>query len=95
MQKEGIIIIIVASIIIAMCKDEQVRPCNVPCQDCPCLNCPEGTVPGNYMYCQCCQTCVIPEGGKCPWTGDEPDSGDVECEVGTNCCNGICSLNCG
>ncbi|CAG9772917.1 unnamed protein product [Ceutorhynchus assimilis] len=69
----------------SICKEEDCKPCT------PSIECPEGTEEGYAFPCQCCPSCVIREGGKCPWMGEEPDSGEVECEVDTNCCNDVCS----
>ncbi|CAG9772914.1 unnamed protein product [Ceutorhynchus assimilis] len=69
------------------------------CEDCrPCpreaIICPKGTHPGYADPCQCCLSCVISEGDKCPWKGPEPPSGPVECEDGTECCDWRCSRYC-
>ncbi|CAG9761385.1 unnamed protein product [Ceutorhynchus assimilis] len=76
--------------------EKTTRPpiiCRIACpKKCPPITCPEGTKVGYYSaICQCCPTCVIPERGDCPWMGKEPDSGDVKCEVYTECCEGVCS----
>ncbi|CAG9772918.1 unnamed protein product [Ceutorhynchus assimilis] len=65
--------------------------CLIVCPKCPPITCPEGTKAGYSAFCQCCPTCVIPEGDHCPWTGPEPPSGNVRCEVYTECCEGVCS----
>ncbi|CAG9772910.1 unnamed protein product [Ceutorhynchus assimilis] len=55
--------------------------------------CPYGLKLGNSGGCNCCESCVIPEGGQCPYYVLVPEVSPIKtifCEIGTYCCNGEC-----
>ncbi|CAG9761384.1 unnamed protein product [Ceutorhynchus assimilis] len=97
MQK--VLFVVLIALAGCFCWEEEIekstRPpllCLIACPKCPPITCPEGTKVGYYSsVCQCCPTCVISEGDDCPWTGPEPPSGKVRCEVYTECCEGVCT----
>ncbi|CAG9772909.1 unnamed protein product [Ceutorhynchus assimilis] len=62
---------------------------------CPIITiCPYGLELGYSGPCRCCQDCVIPKNGQCPYYVLLPSStpiDSVSCEDGTKCCNAICT----